>query len=189
MIQTATMYNTKTFSDVWDEVSKFVGEYKTSGLYDIANTITDDNLSNLYYLLYAKYGNNPIANLDQNQFKYKMFSVIFQYGPAWEKELEIQYNLRNLSLSDLQAGNKVMFKHAYGDATTSSANDNMDYTNDKNEQKTTRAKADAYAILLSLLKDDVTEKFLSKFKHCFKTVVYPEHPLLYGTEIDEDDLI
>lgn len=62
MIQTATMYNTKTFSDVWDEANKFVSEYKTSGLYDVANTITDDNLNTLYYLLYAKYGNNPIAN-------------------------------------------------------------------------------------------------------------------------------
>lgn len=186
----ATMYNTKTFVDVWGTVSDFVDDYKSCALYDPGNTINDGNAQTLYFLLYARYGNTPIANWDQNQFKYKMFSVIFQYGPAWQKELEVQSELRSLSLDDLQTGSKVMFKHAYGDATTPSASDSMDYTNDKNEQKTTRAKADGYAILLSLLKDDVTEKFLSKFKHCFKTVVYPEHPLLYGTEIDdEDDLI
>lgn len=185
----ATMYNTKTFVDVWGTVSDFVNDYKSCALYDAGNTINDGNAQTLYFLLYARYGNTPIANWDENQFKYKMFSVIFQYGPTWEKELEVQFNLRNLSLADLQKGNVVMFKHAYGDATTPSASDDMSYTNDKNEQKTTRAKVDAYALLLSLLKDDVTEKFLTKFKHCFKTVVYPEHPLLYETEIDEDDLI
>ena len=42
----------------------------------------------------AKYGNNPIANKDINQFKYKLFSTVFMYGPTWAKRLDIQKILR-----------------------------------------------------------------------------------------------
>lgn len=91
-------YDTKLFTDIWDESSKFVYDYKHVG---IPTTITDSNATTLYYLLYAKYANNPIANYDENQFKYKVFSIIFQYGPTWEKKLSIQDTLRGLQLDDL----------------------------------------------------------------------------------------
>ena len=58
----ATMYNTKTFVDVWGTVSDFVDDYKSCALYDPGNTINDGNAQTLYFLLYARYGNTPIAN-------------------------------------------------------------------------------------------------------------------------------
>lgn len=186
---TPTMYNTKTFTQIWNNADSFVSDYKASKLYDSGNKISDGNAEVLYYLLFAKFGNNPIANWDENQFKYKVFSIIFQYGPNWERELEVQFELRKLNITELQAGSIVMFKHAYGDATSPSASDDMSYTNDKNEQKTTRAKVDGYALLLSLLKEDITDKFLNKFKVCFKMVVYPEHPMLFETDVDDDEII
>lgn len=92
------MYNTKTFTEIYDSATAFTTDYSTIDL----GGITDSSLvTKLYYLLYAKYGNSPIANLDETQFKYKLFSLIFQYGPNWEKELNIQGILRNLQLSDL----------------------------------------------------------------------------------------
>ena len=71
-----------TFTDVFDNVVYFVDEYKNSGLYTEINTISDDNLNLTFYLLYARYGNSVISNRDVNQFKYKLFSTIFMYGPA-----------------------------------------------------------------------------------------------------------
>ena len=72
-------YDTKLMTEIWDDSAKFVYDYKHVG---IPTTISDANATTLFYLLYARYGNNPIANYDENQFKYKMFSVIFQYGPT-----------------------------------------------------------------------------------------------------------
>lgn len=72
-------YDTKLMTEVWDSAADFVADYKTVG---IPTTISDNNATTLYYLLYARYGNTPIANYDVNQWKYKMFSVIFQYGPT-----------------------------------------------------------------------------------------------------------
>ena len=72
-------YDTKLFTDIWDEASEFITDYTTVG---IPATISQANATTLYYLLYARYGNTPIANYDENQFKYKVFSIIFQYGPT-----------------------------------------------------------------------------------------------------------
>ena len=91
-------YDTKLMTDVWGKASDFLTDYKNAG---IPTTISDQNATTLYYLLYARYGNTPIANYDENQWKYKMFSVIFQYGPTWEKRLDIQTTLRGLQIADL----------------------------------------------------------------------------------------
>ena len=91
-------YDTKLMTEVWSKASDFLTDYQNAG---IPTTISNQNATTLYYLLYAKYGNTPIANYDETQWKYKMFSVIFQYGPTWEKRLDIQTTLRGLQISDL----------------------------------------------------------------------------------------
>ena len=91
-------YDTKLMTEVWSEASAFLTDYQNAG---IPTTISNQNATTLYYLLYAKYGNTPIANYDETQWKYKMFSIIFQYGPTWEKRLDIQTTLRGLQISDL----------------------------------------------------------------------------------------
>lgn len=91
-------YDTKLFTQIWDNAADFVHDYKNVG---IPTTISDTNANTLYYLLYARYGNNPIANYDEEQFKYKVMSIIFQYGPTWEKRLGIQTTLRGLQIGDI----------------------------------------------------------------------------------------
>ena len=94
-------YETKTFCDVWDEAEAFTDDLADSPFADV---LTSANQTLLYYLLYAKYGNSPIANRDENQFKYKVFGTIFQYGPTWQKRLSIQETLRGLTEQQLLAG-------------------------------------------------------------------------------------
>lgn len=91
-------YDTKLFTEIWDTAGEFLEDYQTVG---IPTTISTANATTLFYLLFAKYGNNPIANYDEEQFKYKIFSIVFQYGPTWEKRLSVQNTLRGLQLSDL----------------------------------------------------------------------------------------
>lgn len=91
-------YDTKLFVDIFDDAGTFVYYYKNIG---IPTTISEQNAFTLYYLLYARYGNTPIANYDEEQFKYKIFSIVFQYGPTWEKRLAVQKDLRDMQLADL----------------------------------------------------------------------------------------
>ena len=112
-------YDTKLFTEVFDDAGTFVYYYKNIG---IPTTISDANARTLYYLLYARYGNSPIANYDEEQFKYKIFSVVFQYGPTWEKRLSVQQTLRDMQLSDLVDNGQLseLFQGSGSNSSTSS---------------------------------------------------------------------
>lgn len=179
-------YSTVLFTDVWEEVNDFAYDYQHIG---IPTTISVANAIVLYYLLYARYGNNPIANYDEEQWKYKIFSVIWQYGPSWEKRLDIQAKLRALSEDDLIKGSKAIYNHAYNpnQAPSTSSLEEVEYINDQNTTNYKKSKMEAYAQLWDLIDTDVTAEFLGRFQKCFKQFVAPERPLLYVTPIDEED--
>lgn len=137
----------------------------------------------LYYLLVARYANSVIASDDENRFKYQMFSIIFQYGPTWAKELEIQKSIRALTEDELREGTRSTVNNAANPSTQPSTidTDELPYVNQQNVSKVKRSKVDGYALVLSLLKEDVSEEFLRRFQKLFLTVVQPERPLWYIT--------
>lgn len=189
-------YSTMKFTDIYDDVETFVDDYKNIGIpyqYTVGTTtyqtVTDTNIQALYYLLYARYGNNPLANRDINQFKYKIFSIIYQYGPGWQKELEIQRKLYNLSEDDIRAGSKAIYNQALNPQTEPStgALTELEYINQQNTTNYKKSPLEGYSLLLDLLKKDVTEEFIKRFSKCFKTFVSPERPIIYVTEEEEDE--
>lgn len=137
----------------------------------------------LYYLLVARYANSVIASDDENRFKYQMFSIMFQYGPTWAKELEIQKSIRTLTEDELREGTRSTVNNAANPSTQPSTTDTeeLPYVNQQNVSKVKRSKIDGYALALSLLKNDVSEEFLRRFQKLFLTVVQPERPLWYIT--------
>lgn len=180
-------YRTRTFSDIWENVDAFLYDYNNNG---ITASISDTSATTLYYLLYARYGNSNIASSDENQFKYKVFSIIFSYGPTWEKRLEVQEELRNMDLEELRESAKAIYNHSYNPSTAPSTDtlDELTTINDQNVTKHKRSKTDAYALLLSLLETDVTTGFIDKFKKLFLTIVEPELPLWYVTELEGEQV-
>ena len=181
MTNRVPLYNTITFTDAFIDEQIFIDTIQNSG---IPLKITVENARVLYYLLDAKFGNSPIANNDVNQFKYKLCSIIFQYGPAWEKRIEIQDKLRNLTEEDLVAGTKSIFNSAVNpqnEPSTDTLNE-LPYINTQNTAKYVKNKVDAYRNLWDLLRVDVTELFLKQFQKLFKQFVAPEVRLVYESE-------
>lgn len=179
-------YRTRKFTDVYGDVDKFLEDYNNIG---IKPTITEESATTLFYLLYARYGNSHIANSDENQFKYKVFSTIFMYGPTWEKRLDIQNKLRNLTESELVSGSKQIVNHSFNPSTEPSTSTLEELTtiNDQNTSHYKKSKLDAYNLLLGLLQTDVTDEFISKFKKLFLVITEPQLPLWYITDIEEDN--
>lgn len=178
-------FRTRTFADIFPNVETFTSELTTSGIPVLLTK--NESIPALYYLLYARYGNSHNAFSDENQFKYSVFSTIFMYGPTWEKRLEIQGKLRELSEKDLLVGGKAIYNRAYNPSTAPSTNTLEELTT-INEQNTTnfkKSKLEGWSILMSLLETDVTEEFIGKFKKLFLTVTATGIPLLYETEITE----
>lgn len=181
-------YRQVKFTDVWENVNSFLTEYQNNG---IQTTISQQSAQTLYYLLYSRFGNSTIASSDTNRFKYDVWGTIFSYGPTWEKRLEIQEKLRGLSDDELFTGATQIFNHAYnpGTAPSTSTLDELTAINEQNTNKNKKDKLNAYAMLMSLLETDVTQQFLDRFKKLFLTVVQPEVPLWYATDIINDTII
>ena len=174
-------YRTNTFQEIWDSADKFIDEYQNNG---IAPTINQNSCRTLYYLLYAKYGNSPIASSDENRFKYGVWSTIFKYGPSWEKRLDIQEKLRNLSEDELLKGSKAIYNHAFnpGTAPATGTLEELPAINEQNSTNFKKSKLEAYAMLMQLLQTDVTEEFLAQFNSLFRVFLL-EDPLVYTTEL------
>lgn len=179
-------YRQKRFTDVYESVEDFLADYKDCG---IPTTISDNSAQTLFYLLYGSYGNDVVASSDINRFKYKLFSIIFQYAPNWEKQLEIQNKLRGLTEEDIRLGSRQIYNTAQNPSTEPSTDttDELQYINNQNVTKNQRGVLEGYATLLSLLRTDVTQEFLNRFRKLFLTIVQPEEPLLYITEVDNND--
>lgn len=179
-------YRQKRLTDVYTSATDFLADYKDCG---IPTTISDNSAQTLFYLLYGSYGNDVVASSDINRFKYKLFSIIFQYAPNWEKQLEIQNKLRGLTEDDIRLGSRQIYNTAQNPSTEPSTDttDELQYINNQNVTKNQRGVLEGYATLLSLLRTDVTQEFLNRFRKLFLTIVQPEEPLLYITEVDNND--
>ena len=186
-IEMTPQYSTVLFNEIWESAADFKTEFAASPFTGSISASNPDNVTLLYYLLYGKYGNNPIANQDIEQFKIKLFGIIFSYGPAWEKRLDIQAKLRGLSDSDILIGSKAIYNQAANPSTipSTSSLDELTYINGQNVTSYKRSKMEAYGQLWELISTDVTTAFIDKFKVCFKIFVRHERPLLYITE-EED---
>lgn len=181
-------FRNRYLTQIWEDADEFLNDWKESGLYQ-NGLIPDANVSTLYYLLYARYGNSVIASFDEEQFAYKVFSIIFQYGPTWSKRLEIQSNLRGMTLTELQEGAKAIYNHAYNPSTAPSTDSltELNYINEQNTNNFKRSKIDAYVRLWDLLKVDISEELIKRFQPLFLTVVSPEYPLWYVSEDEEEE--
>ena len=79
------MYDTNLFCEIWDSSDSFLADYTNTNpnfTNQVPTTISQQNALMTYLLLFSRYGNNPIANYDVTQFKNKIFTIIWQYGPA-----------------------------------------------------------------------------------------------------------
>ena len=181
-------YRQVKFTDVYPDATTFVTDYTSSA---IPTTISNETATTLYYLLYSRYGNSVIASSDTNRFKYDLFATIFSYAPTWEKRVDIQNKLRELSDAELFTGQTTINNHSYNPSTSPSTStlDELTTINEQVTQKGKRDKLTAYMELSRALWTDVTEQFLDKFQKLFLIILQPELPLWYATPVIDDYII
>ena len=178
--------STKTFSQIYSSYEDFKSDYDqfitlvSGGV----QPLTEANVKATFYLMFARYGNNPIVNFDVTQFKMKLMSVIATYGPVWEKKKAIQKSLRDLTEADLLQGAKQIYNHAFNPSTepTTQELEELTHINDQNVTNNKKAKMEAYSILWANLHVDATDEYLNKFKNCFSRFVGDQCPILFEVE-------
>lgn len=182
------MYNTKKFNDFYDNATDFLTDYTTyeTSISNV-NKVDDKYVTITWTLLTAKYGNSPICNWSEEQFKMKLFTIMFQYAPTWVKRLDIQDKVRNLTETDIITGDKTIYNQAIApnQAPSTQSLEEVTYISNQNTANKKRSKINAYNDLLMLLDTDVTQEYTDKFKHLFLSVVMPQTTSIYVMEDEE----
>ena len=174
-------YRQLKFTNVYGDEQTFLQDYNNIGIPPTLKS--EESVKTLFYLLYARYGNDRIASDDMTRFKYQLFSLIFQFGPTWEKRLSIQDELRSLTPEQLVEGSRQMYNSAVNPSTEPGTNttDELTYISGQNVTHNRKGKLEAYGLLMSLLETDVTGDFIRKFNSLFIKVVEPDEdgPVYY----------
>lgn len=176
----------KKFHQFWgNDADAFVQEAKENG---IPLMISETTTATAYWLLLAEFANSTIANDDETQFKNRLFATIFRYGPTWEKRLEVQNKIRNLTEAEIATGAKQIINKAEhpGTQPSTASLEELDMISEQNVVNNKRDKLSGYNNLLALLETDVTASFIDRFRPLFLKCVAPERPTLYRNVIEED---
>ena len=180
-------YRTRTFAEIFPSFTDFENAYNASKL---AIKFTPDgkeglSLSQLYYMLYAHYGNSHIAYSDENQFKYYMYTLIYQYGPTVIRKREIRCELLKLTDEELIAGGKAIYNTALnpGTAPSTATLEEVLTINQQNTTNYKKSKVEGLSTFLEMIGDDPVDAFIHKFRQLFIQVLSPDYPLLYTTEV------
>lgn len=182
-------FRTRTFAEIFTEEGRDNAEVFNEMITNsgIPLKISQTSLTTLFYLLYARYGNSHISSSDENTFLYKLASTIFMYGPTWEKRVEIQDALRDLTEADLLKGSEAIYNTANAPGTSlaglTDSEGKVDYLSGQNTTAYRKSKMEGYATLASLLETDVTKEFIDRFANFFLKIVEPYSPLWYITEV------
>lgn len=170
-------YNNLKLSDIFESDDDFLTKFKASQLYNKAGfDMTDEQLLVAFNLIYGRYAINPIANASADLFELKFFATIWQYGPKWAMDLEIQAKLRSLGLEDsseIYKGSKAIYNSAEHPETSpsTSALDELTYISHQNTTNYKKSKIEGIASLVEMLRNDVTENFLNQFRKLFSKFV------------------
>lgn len=179
-----------TFTQIWDNYQSFKTDYDANPMKaPIPSARVNNAIEMTFYLLYANYGNSEIINRDVNQFKFKLFSIIYKYGAFWDKKLELQDKLMNLSDDELRLGSKAIYNKAFNPNTTPST-DELEEIPFINEQQTTnykKSKAEAYITLWDSMRSSATDDYVRKFRSLFSTFVGKEKIPYYISEEEDDE--
>lgn len=166
---------TMTFSDVFEDSDTFISEFKTTPFYrtPVSTMLTDTTLELVFILLYNKYGNNQIVNNSVNQFKSKLYGILWATGPVWLEKLKIQEKIWGLGLDDdseIYKGSTAIYNHAMHPETEPSTDtdEELPYINDQNTTKYKKSKLEGLMLLANTLNDRLTDDFINKFRRLFK---------------------
>jgi hypothetical protein len=188
------IYNQQRFCEIYPAVNDFLADFErmssdtTRSILGIPVKLTDADLMTTYYLIFSRFGNTAInTNFDLARWKMNLQTIIYSYGPEYFKKMEIQDNIRNLTLSDLQTGAKTIMNTAMNpevEPSTASLEE-LNYINQQNTSNSKLSQVDAYGLQWDMMHSRLTEEFIAKFKPLFSKFTLRDKPLWLYEEEDE----
>lgn len=185
----APAYSRYTFKDIFPDVTTFTDFLADEKIAPIVSSeITATVKIQLYYMLYAKYANTPIAKADGEEWLYDLVFTMNAYVPTFIKKDALQQTLRGYSVDDVREGFKSIYNHAYNPSTKPSTDtdDELPYVNDQNVNKTKKNVIDALSSFWEMLHTNLWEELIRKFQKLFSKIVSPANNIIYLVKEDDE---
>lgn len=180
-------HRTRLLQDIFPDFETFEAFYRDCGIPTVIKDSEDYakfNLQTIYIILMAEYANTPIKSSDENRFKLKFMSTLYEYGPTWQREMYLQYKLLDASDEEIVTGGKAIYNHARNPATMPSTQtlEELPYIDDQSTTNYKKNKPDAYREIREGLIPAITKRFIDKFRQLFVNILYGDYPVVYVTE-------
>ena len=175
------------FTEVWSEPSEMISDFRASYLNKAA--FTDTSLEILYSQLYAKHGSDHIRYSDAEQWKYAVFSIIYNEGVKWQVSRVKQDELENLTDTDILYTGKQITNATQNPSTSDkdmSDTDGLPTIDVQNANIYLVNKIVGYSGYINSLKD-VTTEFINKFDKLFSMVVTSPGRVMYANYEDDEE--
>ena len=174
-------YRNRKLSDVFPDAESFT---EAAAGNPLTADLPADAVETTFYLLYARYGNSTIASSDETQFRFQLFSVMYDATPTWAAKVKVQKALQSLSDDEIRNGHAQVINHAYNPSTSPSANamDPLGKIDEQNYSGSRKGAVEAYAEYWEMLRTNLSKAYVNQFAKLFLTIVEPEEPLWYESE-------
>lgn len=176
------LYNTKTFNQIYKNAETMLSDYLASPFGSL-NYVTNATVNLTFALLTAKHGNSPIKNLSEEQFKMKLFSLIMSYGPTFQKKLDLQKQLRDLTADEMLEGNKQISDAVDNPEYANFAGQELDGITRQNVSRLKKSKIQGISDLWNMLSPDLTGEYIAQFNQLFSVFLHNE--TTYVEEVEE----
>lgn len=175
------------FTDIWEEPSEMITDFRNSYLNKAL--FTDASLGILFTQLYAKHGSDHIRYSDAEQWKYAVFSIIYNEGMRWQVSRLKQDELEALTEDEILYGGKVVNNATQNPSTSDqdmADTEGLPTIDVQNASINVMNKVVAFTGYLNSLKD-VTTEFINKFDKLFSVVVTNPGRVMYVTEEEDEE--
>ena len=185
-------FRTRTFANIFPTVTDFTTWYSTCGVPDVllsGSDYTKYNINAIYFLMISYYANSHIKSSDENRFKLQLMAIIYEAAPVWQRQMYLQSKILALADDDVLKGARSVTNHAMhpDTAPATSSLEELTYIDDQNTMNWVKDKAKGFAEARDYLDPDICSRFMAKFKKLFLAVLYPDRPLLYESDAEEDE--
>lgn len=181
-MQVITVYQTKTFKDIFTDYDSFSDWYADCGLSDDE---TDIPAKKTFQLIFNEYADSHVA-YDEEGFKNHFANDLYTYYKEFEATTKSISELMNLTDDQIAIGQTMIMNVADIPETTSSTDvETVDFIN--NQQKTISKKG-----VLQIKREQLSNKrtltvktFLNRFRHLFIKILSPAFTTVFAEDDEE----
>lgn len=183
---------TKRFIDAFPQFKAEEGDnniyfwegWQNSPFYD--SSLTEADLSNVYYHLRAQYYNWHFIYMDDLGISDNVYHMIEDYYPNCKERLALVKTLRETTIETFQDNGTFIDSAGQNPKTEKSMNELIDFVDSQNASFQLKSMEQAVKAKFNSLYDGVMEEFIDRFKPLFVKLYNGVNDYIYQNPIEDE---